>query len=238
MKRTSIGITLAALALVAAGAAPSPAAQDLQQKLAAVKQAAAQNQQALRSRTRGSRRPRSCSRARSRPRRWTRAATARTARCRRRPVVEPPPAEKKRGLKGKIVAKKTGEMKEELEADGGARPAVRAAGPGHDPGRDERRHGVARPGRPGPRRLQSFPATSKAGDALTITFDKAITALRQIDVKTWLEKPEEAGHAARDDAVAARRDQLSRQHRADHPGTEARGAHHEVELPEARDVEQ
>jgi hypothetical protein len=32
------------------------------------------------------------------------------------PVVEPPPAEKKRGLKGKIVAKKTGEMKEEMEA--------------------------------------------------------------------------------------------------------------------------
>ena len=32
------------------------------------------------------------------------------------PVVEPPPPEKKRGLKGKIVAKKTGEMKEELEA--------------------------------------------------------------------------------------------------------------------------
>ena len=32
------------------------------------------------------------------------------------PVVEPAPAEKKRGLKGKIVAKKTGEMKDELEA--------------------------------------------------------------------------------------------------------------------------
>ncbi len=32
------------------------------------------------------------------------------------PVVKPPPPEKKRGLKGKIVAKKTEEMKEELEA--------------------------------------------------------------------------------------------------------------------------
>ena len=31
-------------------------------------------------------------------------------------VVEPAPAEKKRGLRGKVVAKKTGEMKEELEA--------------------------------------------------------------------------------------------------------------------------
>jgi hypothetical protein len=32
------------------------------------------------------------------------------------PVVEPEPAEKKRGLRGKVVAKKVGEMKEELEA--------------------------------------------------------------------------------------------------------------------------
>ena len=32
------------------------------------------------------------------------------------PVVEPPPPEKKRGLKGKIVAKKTDEMKDELES--------------------------------------------------------------------------------------------------------------------------
>jgi hypothetical protein len=31
----------------------------------------------------------------------------------------------------------------------------------------------------------------KQGDSLTITFDKAITGLRQIDVKTWLDKPEE-----------------------------------------------
>ena len=32
------------------------------------------------------------------------------------PVVEPPPQEQKRGLRGKIVANKTGEMKEELES--------------------------------------------------------------------------------------------------------------------------
>ena len=32
------------------------------------------------------------------------------------PVVEPPPPEKQRGMKGKVVAKKTAEMKDELEA--------------------------------------------------------------------------------------------------------------------------
>jgi hypothetical protein len=31
-------------------------------------------------------------------------------------VVEPPPPEKKGGLRGKVIAKKTGEMKEELQA--------------------------------------------------------------------------------------------------------------------------
>jgi len=34
-------------------------------------------------------------------------------------------------------------------------------------------------------------AGTEAGDALTITFDAAVTALRQITVATRLEKPEE-----------------------------------------------
>ena len=37
----------------------------------------------------------------------------------------------------------------------------------------------------------TFPGYAKQGDALKITFDKAITSLRLIDVKTWLDKPEE-----------------------------------------------
>ncbi len=32
---------------------------------------------------------------------------------------------------------------------------------------------------------------AKAGDALTLTFDPTVKALRQIDVATWLDKPEE-----------------------------------------------
>jgi len=37
-----------------------------------------------------------------------------------------------------------------------------------------------------------FPGYEKSGDALTLTFDTAVKALRQINVATWLEKPEEA----------------------------------------------
>ena len=86
-----------------------------QQKLAAAKQAAALNQKALRSYS------------------WLEKTelslkgevkNTKVDMCKYGPdgkvqktaVVEPAPAEKKRGLKGKIVAKKTGEMKDELEA--------------------------------------------------------------------------------------------------------------------------
>jgi len=52
--------------------------------------------------------------------------------------------------------------------------------------------GTASLAQAGPQRVAFiFPGYVKAGDALTVTFDKAITALQQIDVKTWLDKPEE-----------------------------------------------
>ena len=37
----------------------------------------------------------------------------------------------------------------------------------------------------------TFPGYAKQGDALKVTFDKGITSLQQIDVNTWLDKPEE-----------------------------------------------
>src|SRR4030095_10438855 len=97
------------------------AAQDLKEKLAAAKEAAAKNAQAMRSYT------------------WIEKTelslkgegkTTKVGSCRegpdgkvqKTPVVTPPPQEKKRGLKGKIVAKKTGEMKEELESAGALGP--------------------------------------------------------------------------------------------------------------------
>ena len=90
-------------------------AQDLQQKLAAAKESAARNQQALRAYSwlekselslKGEVKNTKVDMCRYGP----------DGKVQKTPVVEPPPPEKKRGLKGKIVAKKTGEMKEELEA--------------------------------------------------------------------------------------------------------------------------
>ena len=105
MKGLIVG-TVAAIAFLAGSGAQ---AQDLQQKLGAAKESAARNQKALRSYS------------------WTETAelslkgevkSTKVDLCKygpdgkvqKTPVVEPPPPEKKRGLRGKVVAKKTGEM--------------------------------------------------------------------------------------------------------------------------------
>src|SRR6186713_249286 len=112
MKSIMVGIALVAVASVAG---PPIQAQDLQQKLAAAKQAAALNQKALRSyswlektelRLKGELKNTKVDMCKYGP----------DGSVQKTPVVEPAPAEKKRGLTGKIVAKKTGEMKDELEA--------------------------------------------------------------------------------------------------------------------------
>ena len=187
MKRLIIGCVLAGLVL-AALARPA-AGQDLQQRLAAVKQSVAANQQALRSYT------------------WLEKTelslkgevkATKVDSCRygpdgkvlKTPVVQPPPAEKKRGLKGRIIANKTEEMKEELQAT----VALIQQYVPPDPGMIQvvMNAGTASLGQAGPELVAfNFPGYAKQGDALTITFDKAITGLRQLDVKTWLEKPEE-----------------------------------------------
>ena len=188
MKRIMMGTIVAGLALMGAEA-QTAAAQDLKQKLAAVKQSIAANQQALRSYTwlektelslKGEVKATKVDSCRYGP----------DGKVQKTPVVQPPPPEKKRGLRGKIVANKTEEMKEELQAtvaliqqyvppDSGQIQVVMNAG-------------TASVSQAGPQLLAfNFPGYAKQGDALTITFDKAITGLRRIEVKTWLEKPEE-----------------------------------------------
>jgi hypothetical protein len=186
MKRIMIGTILAGLALT--GASPADA-QDLKQKLAAVKQAAAANQQALRSYTwlektelsvKGEVKATKVDSCRYGP----------DGKVQKTPVVQPPPPEKKRGLKGKMAAKKTGEMKEELEAT--VALVQQYVPPAPDNIQVVINAGTASLGQAGPDLVAfTFPGYAKQGDALKITFDKAITALRQIDVKTWLDKPEE-----------------------------------------------
>ncbi len=186
--RQVIGCVRAALLVWAAAARPA-VAQDLQQKVAAAKAAAAENQQALHAYT------------------WLEKTeirvngevkTTKIDSCRygpdgkvqKTPVVQPPPPQKQRGLKGRVIAKKTAEMKEEFEAT--AALIQQYVPPTPDRIQVVMNAGTASLAQAGPNFVAlNFAGYAKAGDALTLTFEKAIKSFHQIDVKTWLDKPEE-----------------------------------------------
>ena len=168
----------------------SGAAQELQQKLAAAKQNAALNQKAIRSYSwlektelslKGEVKSTKVDMCRYGP----------DGKVQKTPVVQPPPQENKRGLRGKIVANKTEEMKEELEA------AVALVHQYLPPSPDRMQvvmnAGTASISQAGPGRASlKFPGYAKANDALTLTFDTGVKALQQIAVDTWLEEQENA----------------------------------------------
>jgi hypothetical protein len=186
MKKFVAGCAVTAFALGLLGALPADA-QDLQQKLAAAKQAAARNQQALRSYSwlektelsyKGEVKSTKVDACRYGP----------DGKVQKTPVVEPPPPEKKRGLRGKAVAKKTGEMKEELES--AAALVHQYVPPNPDMMQIVMNAGTASIAQAGPGfAALKFPGYAKSGDALTLTFESAVKSLRQIDVATWLDEP-------------------------------------------------
>ena len=182
-------MTVASVVAVVALAAAAPAgAQELQQKLAAAKENAAQNQQALRAygwiekvelSLKGEVRSTAVNSCRYGP----------DGKVQKTAVVEPPPAEKKRGLRGKVVEKKKSEMKAELEA---AVALVHQYVP-PDPGMMQvvMNAGTASLAQAGPGALVlKLPGYVKPGDALSLTFDSAVKALRQIDVAAYLDSPQ------------------------------------------------
>lgn len=191
MKPGSVVTTVVAVAV--ALTLPYPmAAQDLaavlQEKLAAAKQSAARNQQALRAYT------------------WIEKTqlsfkgevkNTKLESCRFGPDGKvqktlvsdpPPPQEQKRGLRGKIIEKKKAEMKEEMEA--AAALVHRYVPPDPSLMQVVMNAGKASLAQQGPGSLAlKFSDYQKAGDALTLTFDTAVKALRQVAVSTYLDDP-------------------------------------------------
>jgi hypothetical protein len=186
MTRTRFGMTVAPLALTLAATTPA-GAQELQQKLAAAKENAAQNQQALRSygwiekvelSLKGEVKNTTVNSCRY----------GEDGKVQKTVVVEPPPPEKKRGLRGKVIEKKKGEMKAELEE---AVALVHQYVP-PDPGMMQvvMNAGTASLSQAGPGVLVlKFPGYVKPGDALSLTFDQAVKSLRQLEVSTYLDTP-------------------------------------------------
>ena len=185
----SVATRFALAGVVSVAMTTQAVGQDLQQKVAAAKQAAAQNQQALRGYTwlekvellyKGELKSTKVSACRYGP----------DGQVQKTPVVEPPEAEKKRGVRGKIVEKKTGEMKAELEA---------AAALAHQyvPPSPARIQAVMDSGGVSVAQAGAGAASLKlanyvkAGDTLALTFEQASKALKRIDVNTWLDTPSE-----------------------------------------------
>jgi hypothetical protein len=190
MHSTSTGIAFALAAIVLAPLAAQDATEAMQQKLAAAKQGAAANQKALRSYSwvektelslKGEVKNTKVDMCRYGP----------DGKVQKTPVVEPPPPEKQRGMKGKVIAKKTEEMKGELEA--AVALVQQYLPPSPDMMQVVMNAGTASLAQAGPGRVTlKFPGYAKANDALMLTFDSNVKAMQQIDVQTWLDAPDNA----------------------------------------------
>ena len=179
-------VFLAGVALSQSASAQAPAG--LQEKLAAAKASAAQNQLALRSYTwvektqlslKGEVKNTKLNSCRYGP----------DGKVQKTPIGDPPPPpEKQRGLKGKVIEKKKEEMKEELQA---ATALVSQYVP-PDPGLIQVVIGAGKASmaQEGPAAVAlKFSDYVKAGDALTLTFDTGLKALRQMAVATYMDAP-------------------------------------------------
>jgi hypothetical protein len=184
MTRTTVVAAGVLLALAAGGHAQSP---ELQQKIAAAKQASAQNQQALRTYSwiektdvvfKGEVKSTKLSSCRYGP----------DGKLQKQPVSASPEPEKKRGLRGRVIEKKTGEIKEEM---GDAVALVHQYLP-PDPARIQAALAAQKVTVvPGPTTAVRIADYLKPGDALTLTLRPG-QGIQKVDVSSYLETPAEA----------------------------------------------
>jgi len=187
MKRTLIYTICSALAACLIPAAPAPAqdvAQMMRQKVGALKQSIAENQQALRRYS------------------WIQTTelslkgevkSTKIEQCKYGPdgsvqktqLSEPQEKKQKRGLRGKAVAKKTEEMKDYMER--AISLIERYVPPAPDKLQAVVTAGKAALSQAGPGAIQlQFRDYFKSGDALTFTADAAAKTIRRVQVDTWL----------------------------------------------------
>jgi hypothetical protein len=102
------------------------------------------------------------------------------------PLSTPPPPEKKRGLRGKIVEKKTEEMKDYMER--AVSLIERYVPPAPDKLQAVVAAGKTSLSQAGPGAIQlQFKDYVKSGDALTFTVDTAAKTIRRVNVDSWLD---------------------------------------------------
>jgi hypothetical protein len=186
MTRTKIGSAAAILALMVVAGSPA-VAQELEQKVAAAKQAAASNQQSLRSYTwletteiavKGEVKNSKVASVRYGP----------DGKVQKTTVEATPPPDKKPGVRGRVIEKKTGEMKEEMQAAG-------ALVQQYVPPSPEKIQAAMAAGKvtitPGATTALRIADYVKAGDALTLTLAQG-KGIQHIAVNSYLNTPDEA----------------------------------------------
>jgi hypothetical protein len=185
-----LGFFLATLLDIASPAFPQGAGAnpELQQKVAVLKESMAQNQQSLRRYT------------------WTETTdtifkgetkSSKRSQCQYGPdgkvqktsLGGTPPPEQKRGLKGRVVEKKKGEMKEYMERV--ASLVQRYVPPDSSQMQESFQSGKAtlQPSGANGIVILIFRDYAKAGDSVSLTFDTAAKKIQSYDVNTFLDAP-------------------------------------------------
>lgn len=181
--------TACVMALGAMALAQNPK-QELQQKLATVKESVARNQAALRQYT------------------WTEhtdillkgdVKSTKDNICRygpdgkvqKTPIGTPAPKKEMRGLKGRIVEKKVDDLTDYMERASALIHHYMPPNPQQMQAVFEK--GTASLGQAGPGRIElAFRDYLKPGDSLTFSFDQATKAIAKIAVKSYLDDPQDA----------------------------------------------
>jgi hypothetical protein len=184
MKVFALGFT--ASVLLAVMVYGQDAKQMMQQKAAALKQSAAENQAALRHYTWIEKTQLSL-KGEVKSTKVDSCQYGPDGKVKKTPVSTPPPPEKKRGLKGKIVEKKTDEMKDYMER--AVSLIQRYVPPSPDKIQAALAAGKVSLSQAGPGAMQLiFKDYVKQGDAVTFTVDSAAKVIRQLAVNTYLDE--------------------------------------------------
>jgi hypothetical protein len=191
--RCAFGFFYALMLLVFAFRSPAQqagAGSELQQKVAALKQSLAQNQQALHHYT-WTEKMETIFKGETKSTKESQCQYGPDGKVQKTPLGAPqPPPEKQRGLKGRVVEKKTDEMKDYMER-------VASLIQRYVPPEGSQMQASFQAGKaaiqptPGGVVTLVFHDYAKAGDSVSVTFDMGTKKIQSYDVNTYLDAPED-----------------------------------------------
>ena len=163
--------------------------QELQQKVAALKQSVAQNQQALRQYT-WTEKMETIFKGETKSTKLSQCQYGPDGTVQKTPLSATPPPQQQRGLKGRVIEKKKDEMKDYMERV--ASLIKRYVPPDGSQMQESFQAGkAALQPTPGGIATLVFRDYAKPGDSVALTFDTASKKIQGYDVKTYLDAPDD-----------------------------------------------